>query len=219
MLKNFSTIKKCPLFINIKEQDLGTMLNCLSARARTYEKSEFIFNEGESISKIGIVLSGSVNIIKEDFWGNRSIISQIESGDLFGESFTFSDTNKVPITAISNEKTDILFIDYTKIISTCSNACDFHTELIRNMLKILANKNIMLTQKIDHLTRHSTREKLLSYLSEQSRRFESSSFTIPFNRQELADYLSVDRSAMSNELCKMRDEGLISFDKSNFTLH
>ena len=219
MFKNFSTIKKCPLFLDIKEENLESMLDCLSARARTFEKNEFIFNEGDKITKIGIVLAGSVSIIKEDFWGNRSILSLIEAGDLFGESFTFSDTKKIPINAIANEKTDVLFVDYSKIISTCSNACEFHTELIRNMLKILASKNIMLTQKIEHLTQHSTREKLLSYLSEQSRRSESNSFSIPFNRQELADYLSVDRSAMSNELCKMRDEGLISFDKSTFTLH
>ncbi len=219
MENKYIILKKCSLFDTIDENQIKSMLSCLVASENSFEKNEFIYQTGDRVSKIGIILSGSINIIKEDFWGNRSIISHISIGDLFGESFSFSGNNKITMDVLSNEKTEVLFIDYGKIITTCSSACEFHTTLIRNMLKILANKNVTLTGKMEHLTKRTTKEKLLSYLSEQSIKYESNSFTIPFNRQELADYLSVERSAMSNELSKMRNEGLISYNKNNFILH
>lgn len=218
MLEKHFPLKKCPLFVGMDPDEIEDKLTCLSASEKTYDKNEYIFIEGDPISSIGIVLSGSVNIFKEDFWGNRSIISYVGVGDLFGESFSFSLTKKIPVNAMATEKSRVLFIDYKNIITTCSKACEFHNDLIKNMLKIISTKNIMLTQKMEHITKRTTREKLLSYLSEQSRRFESNSFEIPFNRQELADYLSVERSAMSNELGKMQSDGLITFNKSHFTL-
>ena len=218
MKKYLNILCASPLFAGINETDLDYMLKCLSARKSAYTKDEYILSTGDAITDVGIVLSGSVNIIKEDFWGNRAILAKVQPGEMFGEAFAFANIQKLPVSAVATEKSEILFVDFGKIATTCSSACLFHTQLIQNILKILANKNIMLTQKLEHIVKRTTREKLLSYLSEQAIKSGSNTFSIPFNRQELADYLSVDRSAMSNELCKLRDEGILEFYKNHFKL-
>jgi CRP-like cAMP-binding protein len=219
MMENISKIlKDTELFAGIDEKDIGSMLGCLSAREAEYKKDIYILSAGDNPTEVGIVLSGSVNIINEDYWGNRTIIAKMTSGELFAEAFSCADSGKLPVSVVTAEKTSVLFIDYKRIITTCSSACGFHTSLIRNMLQILANRNISLTKKMGHTAHRTTREKLLSYLSAQAIAAESSSFDIPFNRQELADYLCVDRSAMSNELSNLRDEGVLDFNKNHFTL-
>lgn len=218
-MKNYLDIlHTSPLFAGINETDLSSLLSCLSARKKAYAKDVYILSADNTIKDVGIVLSGSVNIIKEDFWGNRAILAKMHLGEMFGEAFAFANLQKLPVSVVSSEKSEILFIDFKKITTTCSSACLFHSQLIQNILKIIAHKNIMLTQKLEHIVKRTTREKLLSYLSEQAIKQGTNSFTIPFNRQELADYLSVDRSAMSNELCKLRDEGIIEFSKNHFQL-
>lgn len=211
-------LKACPLFLHIADTDLASMLTCLGAVKRSYGKQDFIFHAGQAASQVGIVLTGSVQIIKEDFFGNRSILGMAEPGQLFGEAFSCAEAEKLPVSVVAAEKTEVLFLDYRRIITTCPSACDFHTHLIQNMLGILARKNILLTQKIEHMTKRTTREKLLSYLSAQAVLAGSPSFSIPFNRQELADYLSVDRSAMSLELSRLQKEGLLTCRKNQFTL-
>lgn len=218
MGKNLDVLTECPLFAGINKSELEALLNCLSATERKYERNGYIFLAGEIVTSMGIVLSGSVHIIREDFWGTRKILAHIESGGLFGESFSCAEIKKLPVSVLAAEVSDILLVDYRKIIMTCPSACAFHTGLIQNMLRILAKKNVLLTQKIEFITQHTTRGKLLSYLSAQARQSRSNSFTIPFNRQELADYLSVDRSALSNELSKMRNDGILTFHKNRFQL-
>ena len=211
-------LRTSPLFSQIDEKDLPSMLNCLCARKADYKKDTYIFCSEDIVKDVGIVLIGSVNVIKEDFWGNRAILTKMQVGELFGEAFSFAGAKRLPVSVVAAEKTEVLFLDFRKISKTCSSNCNFHAQLIANMLEILAQKNIMLTQKLEHIVKRTTREKLLSYLSEQAIKSSSNSFTIPFNRQELADYLSVDRSAMSNELSKLRDEGILDFTKNNFEL-
>lgn len=218
MEKYLEILKPCPLFAGIDECELQTLLGCLSAIERSYEKNDFIFMADDIVTVIGVVLSGSVHIIQEDFWGNRTILARIESGDLFGEAFSCAETEKLPVSVFAAEASGILLIDYHKIITACSSACTFHTGLIKNMLRILARKNVMLTQKIEFITQRTTRGKLLSYLSAQARQAGRGSFEIPFDRQQLAEYLSVDRSAMSNELSKMRDDGILKFHRNHFEL-
>ncbi|MDD3052966.1 MAG: Crp/Fnr family transcriptional regulator [Endomicrobiia bacterium] len=218
MKEYIEILKKSPLFYNIDENDISSILTCLSSNEKTYRKDEYVWTAENKITEVGIVLTGSVNIIKEDYWGNRAIISKITSGKMFGEAFSCSKLNKLPISVVTSEITKILFINYKKIITVCSNTCIFHANLIDNMLKILADNNIMLIQKMEHLVKKSTRQKILSFLSEQAEKSNNNSFIINFNRQELADYLSVDRSAMSNEICKLRDEGILLFNKNQFTL-
>lgn len=218
MEKYFEIIKKCPLFLDIEEKELDELLKCLLAYTKQFRNNDFIFSVGQPVSHIGIVLSGKVHVIQEDFWGNRTILAQIGSRGLFGEAFSSAGIEKMPVSVVATSDCEILFIDYKRIITTCSAACVFHTGLIKNMMKILAAKNIMLTQKMEFVTRKTTREKLIAFLSAQAQKSASSKFVIPFNRQQLADYLSVDRSAMSNELSKMKDQGIIIYHKNEFEL-
>lgn len=219
-MQNFlDIVNRCPLFRDINASELQKLLSCLSAVEKHYAKNSFVFIAGDNVTSIGIVLSGCVHIVQEDFWGNRTILTAIETGGMFGEAFSCAEIEKFPVSVIAIQPSDILLIDYKKIATICSSACAYHAALIKNMLQILANKNVMLTQKIESLTKRTTREKLLSYLSLEAQRANANKFTIPYNRQELAEYLSVDRSAMSNELSKMRDEGILLFERSKFELY
>lgn len=219
-MKNYGDIiQKCPLFEGISEQNIVALLKCLKAGIQSFQKNEIIFNTGEPPEHVGIVIQGRVHIVQDDYWGNRTILSSISTGGLFGESFSCTEVKFFPVTAVALTATTILMINYKRIIQTCSSSCVFHTMLIHNMLKIIANKNIALTRKIEHITKKTTREKVLSYLSEQALIAKSDSFEIPYNRQELADYLSVERSALSSTLGKMRSEGLLNFNKQSFKLN
>lgn len=210
--------KVVPLFQNVAEDDLNTLLGCLDAKEVTFRRNQTIYFEEDIITKVGIVIEGSAHIIKEDLWGNRSILTNLEAGDMFGEAFSCAGEEKISVSVIAAEDTKILLIDCRRMLTSCSSACVFHTQLIKNMLSIMGRKNIQLTQKMEHMTKRTTKEKLLSYLSAEAKRYGKSTFDIPFNRQELADYLSVDRSAMSNELCKMREDGILEFEHNHFEL-
>ena len=218
MEKYLNIMKSSPLFYGIGEKEILDMLNCLSAVIRKFEKHEFIFREGDRISDTGLMLSGSVHVIKEDFWGNRMILTQVRPGQLFGETYACLRTEPLEVSVEAAEDCRVLMLDCGRILHMCTSVCDFHSCLIQNLLWILAGKNMMLTRKMEHISRRTTREKLLSYLSEQSKLQNSTDFCIPFNRQQLADYLAVDRSAMSSELGKMKKEGLLDFYKNHFIL-
>ena len=214
----FTIIKQCSLFAGIEDSDLRALLDCLTTVRQSYKKNEFVFSAGDAVQYVGIVLSGGVHVLKEDYWGNRTILAHTPPGELFGEAFSCAEINSLPVSVITAEKTEILLIDYKRIITTCSSSCVFHMALIKNMIKLLAQKNIMLTQKMDIVTHRTTRERLLTYLSTQAFKAGTNRFTIPFNRQQLADFLSVERSAMSAELSRMQMDGLINTDRSDFEL-
>lgn len=217
-MKMQTVLKGAKLFSGIGETELTGMLKCLGAVEKEYQKGEYIFRIGEHLTSVALLLEGSVHIQKEDYWGNLSILNEISKGEVFGEAYAVPGSGVVVNDAIAAAASTVLFLDFRRILVTCSSACRFHTQLIQNYFVILAEKNRILTQKIDHMSKRSTREKLLSYLSEQSLRAGSSSFVIPFNRQQLADFLSIDRSAMSNELSKMRKEGILEYEKNYFVL-
>lgn len=218
-MKEYSKIlKSVALFEGLKEEELDAVLSCLSAKTGKYSKNQIILQHGESTTNIGIVLSGQVQIIKEDYYGNRNLFANLSESMLFGETFICADIKTLPVSVISTTESVILWIDYRRIISPCNQVCSFHSTLIYNMLRIVAMKNILLNQKIEFTSKRTTREKLIAYLSAEAQKIDNNHFTIPFNRQELADYLNVDRSAMSAELGKLRDEGLIDFHKNEFTL-
>lgn len=207
-----------PLFLGVDTNELDAMLSCLIIREKSYQKGAFILRRGEMITSIGMVVSGSAHVVQDDFWGNRNIISEVLTGQLFGEAYACSHGKPTEISVVANEACTVLFLEVNKILTVCTSACSYHTKLIANLSSIVADKNLLLTKKIGHMTKRSTREKLLSYLSSESMRQHSATFKIPFNRQQLAEYLSVDRSAMSNELSKLREEGYLDFQKNNFTL-
>ncbi len=219
MTKYLHVIEKCPLFAGIEDNNIEQILSCLSVVIRKAEKNEFIFSAEDCVRSVGLILSGSVHIINEDFWGRKDILSQLGPGELFAESFSCAQEEKLSVSILAVEPTEYMLLDCGKIIRTCSSACVFHSRLISNMLQVMAHKNIRLMQKVEQVSKRTTREKLLSYLSAESKKSGGNSFQIPFNRQELADYLSVDRSAMSSELGRMRDEGLIVYNKNRFTLN
>ena len=218
MEKYLDVLKTANLFRDIDESDLLRLLSCLSAKSNHYEKGQTVFFSGESIEQFGIVLSGQVQIIQDDYYGNRSILAKIDTGGLFGESFACAKINTLPVSVIATTGSELLFIGCHKLASPCGKACGFHGKLIQNMLDIVSMKNIFLTQKIEITSKRTTRKKLLAYLSAEAKKSGSSRFSIPFNRQELADYLSVERSAMSAELSKLRDDGILFFHKNQFKL-
>lgn len=218
MTKYISTLKRTQLFAGVGDDEISAMLNCLQAQLLTFQKGEYVFREGEHIDKITLLVEGKLLIQKDDFWGNRSIVHAIQVGEMFGESYIAPESGAILNDVIAEENSAVLFFDIRKILTVCPSACKFHAMVIQNLFFAISEKNRKLVQKIGHISKRSTRAKLLSYLSEEAKRQNNSSFSIPFNRQQLADFLSVDRSAMSNELCKMRNEGLLEFDKNKFTL-
>lgn len=209
-------LQSSPLFLEMKEEEISAVLACLSAVERTYQKGEYIFENGQRIDSIGLVLAGSVHILRDDFWGSRTIIGKAEEGDLFGEAYACSFTEKLEVDAAAAEDCRILFLDVGRVLTSCGKVCKFQGRLIKNLLSVLAQKNLMLTRKMAHTAQRTTREKLLSYLSSEAKGRGSSTFEIPFNRQQLADYLCVDRSAMSGELSKLKAEGLLDYKKNRF---
>jgi CRP-like cAMP-binding protein len=208
----------CNLFDGLKIEEIEKLMDCFRGRARKFEKDAYIFMENDEISAMGVVISGAVHVVHDDFWGNRAIIARIAAGDIFAESFACGKTGRLPFSVMAVEKTEALFIHASKINAICATPCPFHTKVLNNMINKLAVKNTVLIKKIQHITRRTTREKLISYLSERAQEAGGPVFEIPFKREELAEFLSVDRSAMSSELGRMRDDGLLTFSKNHFTL-
>jgi len=218
MKKYIPVLKRTKLFSGVGEDDIASLLSCLGARKKEYKKGEYILREGEHISDIFILVEGKIHIQKDDYWGNRSILSVISVGEMFGEGYAAPESGALLNDVVAVEDSSVIFFDVKRILTTCSSACRFHNMIVQNMFFAISDKNRKLVQKLGHMSGRTTRAKLISYLSEEAKRQGSSAFTVPFNRQQLADYLCVDRSAMSNELCKMRDEGMIKFEKSRFEL-
>lgn len=218
MKKYKKVLENSGLFQGMREDEIDSMLRCLDARAREYEKGQYVYRTGDRITRIGMVLEGMVYIGKEDYWGNKSILAEISQGELLGEVYACMDGEPSAVHAAAARRSVVLFMDMKKVLSTCTSICPHHSWLIQNFVKVMAYKNRNLTRKIEHLTQRTTREKLLSYLSEQSMKAGTASFEIPFDRQQLADYLSVDRSAMSKALGMLKQEGILEYKKSRFTL-
>ena len=218
MKKYIPVLKKTQLFAGVEENEAASMLDCLQAKLQTYTKGEYVLHQGEYLHDITVLVKGSLHIQKDDYWGHHSIINIITEGEMFGEAYAAPDSGAILNDVVAIEDSAIIFFDVNKILTVCPSACKFHSIVIKNLYLAISEKNRKIMQKLTHMSNRSTREKLMSYLSEQAAMQNNSTFVIPFNRQQLADFLSVDRSAMSNELCKMRDEGFLLFHKNNFTL-
>ena len=218
-MKNYvSVLKRTQMFSGIGDDEIFSMLSCLGARLFTYKKGEYVLRRGQHLNDITILVEGNLHIQKDDYWGNRSILGQIAVGEMFGEAYVAPESGALLNDVVAVEDSAVIFFDVKRIITTCSSACRFHALVVQNLFFAISEKNRKLVQKLGYMSKRSTREKLISYLSEEAKRQNSSYFTIPYNRQQLADFLSVDRSAMSNELCQMRDEGMLEFEKNQFKL-
>lgn len=211
-------LAQTPLFAGCTPEEVEGMLGCLGAKLREYKKGEYIYSVGDIVHSMGFVLSGGVNIESNDLWGNTSLLYHVEAGQIFAETYACVPNEPMMVNAVADSRCEVLFLDIGRVIGTCPKACAHHSRLVRNLLAVTAQKNLNLSRRILHTSSKSIRGRLVSYLSFQAERQGSNTVTIPFNRQQLADYLSVDRSAMSNELSKMQKDGLIDVDKNTFVL-
>lgn len=211
-------LSKTVLFRGISPEEVKSMMSCLQAFNRSYPRGDIIHHTGDTIHSVGMVLSGSVSIENDDIWGNRSILDRVAPGQIFAENYACLPNELLMVNVVAVEPTEVLFLNTDKMFTVCSNSCLFHSKLVRNMLSISAQKSLNLSRRIMHTSSKSIRGRLLSYLSFQATKHGSLEFEIPFNRQQLADYLSVDRSAMSNELSKMQRDGLLKVERNRFIL-
>lgn len=219
-MKKFNDVlKKVAIFQNVNESNIESMLKCLGAYEQQYNKNDILLLSGDTVTSVGIVLSGSAQIVREDIMGNRTILSEISASDMFGEAFACANVGKSPVTVLTTTGCSILYIQFKRIVTTCSSSCSFHTRLIENMLSLIAQKNIFLNNKIEILSQRTIREKVMSYFFMQIQKTGSKKFKIPFTRDELADFLCVNRSALSRELCNMREEKMLDFDKNEFEIY
>lgn len=218
MEEYFDLLSASPLFTGIMHEELGSMLHCLGAKVTEIPKGEPVFLEGDPAGFIGVVLEGNVQIVQEDYFGNRSIIHHSIPGDIFAEAFSFTGQDAMPVSGYAVKNSRVMILACRRMMTVCSNACGFHNQLVKNLLQLVSRNNLMLNEKIRYMSRKTTREKLLAYLSDQAKKSGSAEFTIPFDRQSLADYLGVERSAMSAEISKLRKDGLIEATGSRFRI-
>ena len=207
-----------PLFRGMTVPDIEEMLCCLRAAERTYKKGAVILPEGMPTEQLGVVLSGRVIIEMGDVWGNNSVLSSIGPGGVFAEAYACVPGEPLMVNVTAAEDTRVLLLNIRRVLEPCANVCPRHVRLVRNLLTLCSEKNLQLSRRVLHTGPKSIRKRLLSYFSECIKRTGSYSFDIPYNRQQLADYLSVERSALSNELSLMRRDGLIRYEKNHFAV-
>lgn len=218
MVQYDAVLKSVPLFDMIARSELEQLLHCLHAKCKYYKRDQVLLMTGDPISTIGIVLKGRIQVLREDAAGNALLLTELGAGELYAETFVCAELARSPVTVRAASDCTVMAINYRRIVTVCPAACMFHARLIGNMLGLLSRKNLTLNERIELLSKRSTREKVLVYLAHQQELRGASCFTIPFTRQELADFLCVERSALSRELCRMRDEGVLRFTKSEFEL-
>lgn len=218
MEKYLELLASSALFEGISPEEILSMLGCLNARRLSFGRGEAVFLEGDAAGFVGLVLEGEVQIVRHDFYGGRSLIEAARPGELFAEVFACADVDTMPVSAYARSDSAVLMLDCRRLLTLCSNSCVFHNRLVKNLLRVVAEKTLALSRKIRHMSRKTTREKLLDYLSEQARLARSACFEIPFDRQELADYLGVERSAMCAEIGKLKKAGLLDCRGSYFSL-
>lgn len=211
-------LSKTVLFRGASPQEIRSMLQCLGAQQKQYQRRQTIYHAGDTVRSIGMVLSRSVSIENDDVWGNKSILEKAGPGQVFAQAYACVPGEPLMIQVVANEETDVLFLDMARVLQICTSACSYHNKLIQNLLTISCQQNLHLSRRIFHTAPKSIRARLLSYLSFCAAQAGCAEFDIPFNRQQLADYLQVDRSALSNELAKMQRDGLLQVKRSHFRL-
>ena len=217
--KYLSILRNSPFFKGLTDNEILSILHCVNATTISKKRDSYIFRAGDITEVMGIVVSGCVLIIQEDIWGHRNILSKCHAGDFFGEPYAASQRAVLNISVVADEDCEIILLNVKRLLITCPTACEHHQKLIRNLVSVLANKILILNDKITHVGKRTTRDKLLSYLSAESIRHSSLSFDIPFDRQQLADYLCIDRAAMSTEISKLQKEGFIKTNRNHFELN
>ena len=217
-MKNiFEFMKKCPLFSGMTDDELTAVLENPDTKIQNFSKNQTVTAEGSNADFVGIILSGSVHIIRNDYYGNRSIIAHIDSPQIFAEVFAFSKLRTMPVSVISASDSSIMFIK-SQGANNIPEQKESYAKLTNNLLHIVTEKNLKLNEKIEIVSRRTIRKKLMAFLLSQAKQNNSDTFTIPYDRQALADFLEADRSALSAEISKLRAEGIIESHKSKFRL-
>lgn len=211
-------LSKTALFKNVPPQEILCRMNCLGGVERSYKKGTYIHYAGDIVHTVSMVLTGRVIIETDDVWGNRTLLGQAEPGSLFAEAYACVENEPLLINVLAEEDTTVLMMDLSKVMRTCSHSCPQHTQIIENLLHILARKNLALSRRILHTSSKSIRGRVIAYLFFLAAKQKKDRITVPFNRQQMADYLSVDRSALSSELSKMKKEGILDYHKEEFHL-
>ena len=214
----FEVLLTCPLFAGIRREELTSMLDCLGGKTVEISKGAPVFLEGDPAQFVGVVLSGAIQILRDDYYGNRSVMTAVEPGELFGEAFSCAGIKTLPVSAIALKNSTVLLLNCKHVLTVCPKACQFHNQLVNNLLRVMARKNLALSQKIQVMSHKTTKEKLMAYLLDQAKRKQSPEFVIPYDRQALADYLGVERSAMSAEISKLKKAGIIDSKGSWFRI-
>lgn len=210
-------LARTALFQGLTEEELRQTMDCLGAVKRRYPRQSFLLRAGDQTQSVGLLLSGSALLIQEDLWGRRNILAKVGPGDTFAEAFAAAG-GPLNLSVVAHEDSEVLLLDLNRVLTLCPSACPSHNKLVHNLVSVLAQKLLVLNDKITHMSRQTTQEKLLSYLSAQAQRQGSLTFDIPYDRQQLADYLCVDRAAMSSELSKLQKKGLLQYHRNHFTL-
>ncbi len=219
MEKYLPILRESPFFRDLTESEVLSVLHCIGAAVVKKEKGTWLLRAGDTTQVMGLILSGSVLVIQEDLWGNRNLLTRCGPGDFFGETYAAKPDTVLNVSVVSETDCEVMLLNVKRLLTTCTAACEHHRRLIRNLVCILADRILAFNEKITLLSKRTTKEKLLSYLTAESVRQGSAAFTIPYNRQELADYLCVERAAMSAELSKLQKQGLLETKRNHFVLH
>lgn len=218
MQQYYKLMRNSPLFSNISPDDYPALLGCVQAKTAQYHKDEFISLSGDAVNHIGMVLQGGVLVLKEDVFGNRAILNNLGPGAIFGESFLCGGNDALTVSVQAAETAEVLFLSFDKVMQSCSNACAFHSILLKNMVVMIAQKNVRLVEKLEVTTKHSLREKILAYLSQLAQQQQTATVQAPLGRVDLADFMGVDRSALTRELNRMRQQGLLEYERNTYRL-
>lgn len=218
MREYLNILKRTKIFEGLADDEILSVLACLSTTVKNFKKNTLIYSEGDTANFIGIIISGEVQTQKIDFSGNANIVSTLYAADLIAAVASYTADRLLPFDVLAASDVEVLCLNNSCLVRTCCKACLFHTKIIENMLRITAEKNLRLSAKIDILTKRTIREKIISFLYSQSKKSKGERFTVNMSRRQMAEYLSVNRSALSRELCKMQNEGLLEFKNNSFRL-
>lgn len=213
-LNTIETVAQSPLMAGIT--NVKKMLDCFGAKKRKFPKDAEIVGYGDDAA-IVIITKGSAYAVNEDYFGNRNIINLIDTKNQYGVAFVYSG-HAVTTRLIAAETCEAVIINGERLHKACENNCADHTTFLYNALTVVSRASVNYLEKIEHLSRRSLRDKIMSFLIAQSIKCSSNEFCIPFSRQELADYLAADRSALSAELSRMKADGIIDYNMRCFKL-
>lgn len=218
MIKYLKEIEEAPLFKNVQEKNMEAVLSCLGGHIKVYEKGEYVSLAYEEVKNVGLILQGTVQMVQEDVWGRKTLLTMMNKNELFGETFICGDHTLPTVSFYASTHAEVLFMPIHRVMHTCTNACEFHHRITENLTRMIANKNEQLIEKIEILSQKTLKDKISVYLSIEAKRNQSNYFELQTGRLEMAEYLCADRSALTRELNIMKKEGLIDFDKNTFRL-